>query len=489
MERQDRIREHLKTALVTVLMVMLVCLCIIYMVSYQNTGQYAFTADTMKTIGGQSVKYQYADHFDFSYAAPKFIGASAERFGKPIGFFSLGGANESAARSILPFYEKLFSAEAEMTPLSREEGRALFHELLTGDHLYVAYENDLPRSVLYALSMENAMLPAVSGEYLREIIIAPSAFLYRGVNTLPFGTRLLTDNYAFYAVARDSAGNYYRYTTDFVPEEETDICFNTNYYLSYTEMESRFDYELAETMEKDDFFLRYGFGGLVAENTIILNDTAALPADHVSVTAQSPKTDRIYALLWTLLVNPEQVTSFTDAEGVRFYYDGGKNISITPQGRFSYAAHGEEGLPLSSLFEYQASGERYDMTDYVGASLMLLRSLENAADTENPASLYLSGIQSDGTTLTVTFGYALHGFPIYLNGQKSICTMKFEAGMLKELTYDIVVLRAVKGETPALDVKYLLREEILRGEKKKAYGYGYIPETGRLVGVSFVCFE
>ncbi len=489
MKRQDRIREHLKTALVILLMVMLVCLCIIYMMSYQNTGQYAFTADTMNTLGGQSVKYQYVDYFDFSYAAPKFIGASAERFGEPIGFFSLGGENENAARTILPFYEKLFSADAEMAPLSREEGSALFHELLTGDHLYVAYENDLPRSVLYALSMENVTLPAASGEYLREIIIAPSEFLYRGVNTLPFGTRLLTDNYAFYAVARDSEGNYYRYTTDFIPEGEADVCFNTNYYLSYTEMESRFDYELAEVMEKDDYFLRYGFGGLVAENTIILKDTAKLSADHVSVTAQNPGVDRMDALLWTLLVNPEQVTSFTDAEGVRFYYDGGKNISITPQGRLSYTAHGEEGLPLSSLFEYQASSEAYDMTDYVGASLMLLRSLENAADTDNPAALYLSSIRSDGKAITITFGYALHGMPIYLNGQDAVCTMTFEAGMLKELTYDIVVLRTVKGEVPALDVKYLLREALLRSEKKKEYGYGYIPEAGRLVGVSFVCFD
>ncbi len=491
MKRKFEILEFCKTVAVLVLMVALVCLCLIYMLSYQTAGQYAFTKDMMQTLGAESVKYQYADHIRSSYAAPKFIGFSAKEYGDDIGFHTLGGENAEVASSLLPFYEKLFSEEGEMRPLSEEEGSALFSAAMKGDHIYVVYETDIPKSLLYAMTAENAMLPATSREYLRELILFPDRYLYDGVSLRPTGMQVYTSIYTFGAVARDSEGNYYRYSTSFAASAPEDISFNTNYYLAYTTSDAYFSYVFAEESARDDAFFAKYLSRHVTDTTVIPTAySGEYPFSRMSVSSLYPEEAVMNALMGTLLMNPEQATSFTDADGVKFYYEEGRNISISPSGHLEYTAYGEEGLPLSDLFEYHATNEAYDMQDYLGASLMLARSLEQALNAEHDCTLFLSDIDTAEDRITVTFGYAADGIPLYFDGYSGVLSLEFEAGMLKRVSYDLKEVRSAddtEADFDAAETLWLLRAAIAKSEEEQEYAYGYFFTQEREHSAAVIC--
>ncbi len=479
MKKKIRWKGHVKTFLILILMVSLVCLCVIYMLSYQSPGQYSFTRDDMQALSAQSVKYQYADYLKRSYVAPKFIGAAARNFGDNIGLYTLGGENDRIHGSILPFYEKLFGEEGAVTPLPVVQGEALFDLLLQGDHIFVAYEADLPKSLLYAMASEDATAHEGSEEYIREILIVPGEQVYEGINSLPFGTPIQNKNYSFEAIARDSSGHYYRYTTSYTPTVDGGVSFNTNYYLAYTVEDNSFTYEMASLAEFDAYFTKNGLQKKISDTTPILGEQTADPSRY-AITASSvyPGAERLDALLSALLINPEKATGFTDTDGTRFFYDEGRNVSLSRDGVLSYTALGGSGLDLADLFEYHTAKESYDMRDYAGASLMLARALENGLGAENAASLILTGVWSDGTTLRFTFGYAYGGLPVYFEGDSTVMRFDFEAGRLTSACFRMKKLTKSAEKTDSIptrsDMIWLLRHTLSGYGETKEYTLGYL---------------
>ncbi len=486
--KKTNIPELLKSAAVVILLVALICLCASYMLSYQRAGGYAFTKNTMATLSGESVKYQYADHFKPSYASPKFVGFSARELGKNAGFHCLGGENEAVSASLLPFYRELFGENGSAEALSADEGKALFSEALAGDHIYAAYENDLPKSLIYALAAEDATVREISNEYIREILIVPERHLFNGVSTMPAGVQVYTAIHTFYAVARDTNGNYYRYLTDYIPEAPTDVSFNTNYYLTYTTAESYFYYEYACMMETDLYFEPYDFTRKVSDTTAVLtSEHGLLPQKEITLRATYPEADMANALLGALLINPEKVTSFTDSSGVRFYYDEGSNVSVSPNGILEYHAFGEEGLSLSELFEYRTEAELYDARDYVGAALVLVHNLEYAAHPQGcDYDLYLSRVLYDGNLTTVTFGCASDGLPLYFNGNAELLRLVFGDGMLKEVSYTPRDFSSTHFAASSADMLWDLRVAVTNMRERNEYAYAYYLYNGESAGAELV---
>ena len=76
MSKKERILETCKDILVFVLLVALVCLCAMYMLSYQRQETPDFTHEKMDAISGETAKHQYIGYFDKSYCLPTFIGIS-----------------------------------------------------------------------------------------------------------------------------------------------------------------------------------------------------------------------------------------------------------------------------------------------------------------------------------------------------------------------------------------------------------------------------
>ena len=179
MRDSARIWEIVKTVIFAVLLVMLVCVCILYMLSYQGTSSYGFTKDTMNRLSGESVKYKYLNYFDASCTLPDFIGFSDGR--DSIGFSYGIGAVEAVYSDVLRFYDKLFGSEGEVTVLTPEEGEAAFSESMRGRYIYISYFCDLPKSVILGTADPDKIFSGISGEYIKEIFIAPEKYLYEGI--------------------------------------------------------------------------------------------------------------------------------------------------------------------------------------------------------------------------------------------------------------------------------------------------------------------
>ena len=309
MRREHKICERIKTVAVAVLLVMLVCLCILYMLSYQSGQTAEFTKNMMERLTGESIKYQYLEYFNRPYTMPKFIGFSSGWDGGRIGF-SGGEELETAYEDVLRFYEELFSSDSTVTEMTEEQGEAAFAQIMQGRYIYVGYFCDLPKSVIAGTAQTEMIFSGVSGEFIKEIFIVPERYLKDGFTVGAGGVQTYASIYSFYAVARDSEGHYYRYTASDVPQTSEDVSFNTNYYLSYNTLESALRYEFAAAAETDAFLEKYGFFDKISDTTVIYEES--LSGGLLSVSRGTADLRLEMSVLSALYMNPERVTSYTD---------------------------------------------------------------------------------------------------------------------------------------------------------------------------------
>lgn len=472
MRDSARIWEIVKTVIFTVLLVMLVCVCILYMLSYQGTSSYGFTKDTMNRLSGESVKYKYLNYFDASCTLPDFIGFSDGH--DSIGFSYGIGAVEAVYSDVLRFYDKLFGSEGEMTVLTPEEGEAAFSESMRGRYIYISYFCDLPKSVILGTADPDKIFSGISGEYIKEIFIVPEKYLYEGITVGKGGVPVYTSIYSFYAVARDSEGNYYRYTTKYIPEAVGDVSFNTNYYLSYNTSGSAMRYEFAAAVEKDAFLEKFGFADKVTDTTVIYADRFS--SRVLSLEREAPSDDTIRSILEAFFINPEKASFYSDENGVKIYFDEGRSVRITPEGRIQYTALGASGIPFEEVFGYHPDGDEYDTFDYIGAALVVTDTLEPIRDclSVTGLSLFLSDIEYDGSTIRLDFGFRYGGIPLLLGGKADVVSFEMRDGMIKSISFEMWNAAVSDGTAQTPDFLWAVRSYIMDASDKSSLVFSYL---------------
>ncbi len=473
MRGEKRIIEIVKTIAVAVLLVLLVCLCVIYMLSYQGGQTAEFTRNMMERLTGESIKYQYLDYFEQPYTMPEFIGFSSGRTGESIGF-SGGEELEQAYGDVIRFYEELFSPESTVTEMTKEQGEAAFAQIMQGRYIYVGYFCDLPKSVIAGTAETELLFSGISGEFIKEIFIVPDRYLKDGFTVGAGGTQTYASIYSFYAVARDSEGRYYRYTTGDAPQTSQDVSFNTNYYLSYNTAESALRYEFAAETETDAFLEKYGFSDKVADTTVIYGES--LSGGLLSVSRGTVDFRLEMSVLNALYMNPERVTSYTDDAGVRIYFDEGRSIRFTPEGTVQYTALGEEGISFEEIFGYPAEFE-WDVFDYLGAAMILADSLEPIEDSlTEGTTLFLSGMEYDGETLRLSFGYRYHNLPIFINGSADMITFEMSGGLIKSVSFAVWDVEISQETSGSPDFMWLLRGYLTDAQEKRRLILAYLSQ-------------
>ena len=472
MRDSARIWEIVKTVVFAVLLVMLVCVCILYMLSYQGTSSYGFTKDTMNRLSGESVKYKYLNYFDASCTLPDFIGFSDGR--DSIGFSYGIGAVEAVYSDVLRFYDKLFGSEGEVAVLTPEEGEAAFSESMRGRYIYISYFCDLPKSVILGTADPDKIFSGISGEYIKEIFIVPEKYLYEGITIGKGGAPVYTSIYSFCAVARDSEGNYYRYTTKYIPEAVGDVSFNTNYYLSYNTSGSAMRYEFAATMEKDAFLEKFGCADKVTDTTVIYADRFS--SRVLSLEREAPSDDTIRSILEAFFINPEKASFYSDENGVKIYFDEGRSVRITPEGRIQYTALGASGIPFEEVFGYHPDGDEYDTFDYIGAALVVTDTLEPIRDclSVTGLSLFLSDIEYDGSTIRLGFGFRYGGIPLLLGGKADAVSFEMRDGMIKSISFEMWNAAVSDGTAQTPDFLWAVRSYIMDASDKSSLVFSYL---------------
>ncbi len=472
MTKKEKWGEHLKSLAVGVLLLILICLCVIYILSFSGAKAFEFSAEDMEAVSNESIRYQYLDYWKNDFASPAFIGFSSKKDGDNVGFYTLGGANEKVYESVLPFLEKLFGEEGEMQTLSSEEGEILFHALLKGNYIYLSYACDLPTALLYSMTGKSEAFESEMGQYVSEILIVPEEYLWKAEIETPAGKLTETALYSFYAVARDQSGNYYQYTTTFLPKETSDIAFHTNFYLTYNEAEDSLPYEFACVIKKDGFMEDNGFSQKVSDTTVIPLQNASYSAPVVFAESRIASGADINPILESFFMNPEKTTSYTDENGVIFYFDEGQNVSVSPNGTLLYTSHGTDGISLETLFGRHTEEKVYGVFDYLGAALIASHQLQQVSSRTN-CTLYLSGIDYDGENLTIRFGCAAAGFPLYFNGEKDLISFTFSEDILKSAQYRFWTVHTTALVSEAPDFLWNLRAHILEDPDPAKYFYGY----------------
>lgn len=481
MRNSVRIWETVKTVILAVLLVMLVCLCILYMVSYQGSS-YDFTKDTMRRLSGESVKYQYLNYFDASYTLPDFIGFSD---GKDSFGFSYGmGALEAAYSDVLPFYDKLFGSDGEVTMLTSEQGAVALSEAMRGRYIYISYFCDLPKSVILGTADPDKIFSGMSGEFIKEIFLVPEAYLYEGITVGKGGVPVYTSIYSFYAVARDSEGNYYRYTTRYTPQEAGDVSFNTNYYLSYNTSGNALRYTFAAALKKDVFLEKFGFSDKIADTTVIYSDRFF--ARLLSLERQTPDDDKVESILEAFFMNPEKVSSYSDENGVEFYFDEGRSVRVTPDGSVQYTALGASGISFEEIFGYHPGDNEYDTFDYIGAALIVAGTLEPLRDclSIQGLSLFLSDVEYDGSVLRLGFGFRYGGIPLLIDGKADVIRFEMSDGMIKSIALEMWNAEVLGDTAQTPDFMWTVRGYIIEESDCRALTLAYLfSEDGGKAGV------
>lgn len=472
MERSARIWETVKTVILALLLVMLVCLCILYMLSYQGASSYGFTKDTMNRLSGESVKYKYLNYFDESYTLPNFIGFSdgRESFG-----FSYGlGAIGTVYSDVLRFYDKLFGGESELASMTSEEGQAAFSEIMKGSYIYISYFCDLPKSVIVGTADPDKVFSGMSGEFIKEIFLVPEKYLYEGITIGKGGVPVYTSVYSFYAVARDSEGNYYRYTTAYIPQSPGDVSFNTNYYLSYNTSGNAVRYEFAASMKKDAFLLKFGFDDKVTDTTVIYSDR--LSARLLTLKRETPYDDMVKPLLEAFFMNPEKVSSYSDENGVLFYFDEGRNVRIAPEGRVQYTALGTSGISFDEILGYHPNGSEYDTFDCIGAALVVADTLEPIRDclSVTGLSLFLSDVEYDGDVMRLGFGFRYGGIPLLMEGKADVIVFEMSDGMIKSISLDLWTVAVSDDMAQTPDFMWAIRNYIMESTDRCSLAFSYL---------------
>lgn len=490
MEKREKIWEGFKTAIIAVLLVALICLCVIYMLSFQGKPTPAFTKSVLEAIGAESAVYRYNGYLSNSYVCPKYLCFSSKNAGDP---FVLTGESEktlAAYSSVAPFLEKLFGSQGTVTYLDAQTGKAAFESAMNGDYIYIAYSCDLPKSVIWSMAFKNTAPDPVSGEFLREIFILPERFIKEGPVMTPDGILTYTRAYSFCAIARDSAGNYYRYTTGYTPEDTYALCFNSTYYMTYKSASEARPYTFAAMKEGDEFLVRYGFFEKLTDTSLLLGADKQMPM--ISMRPGDLSETACRALLEAFFMNPQQVSSYTDAAGNRYYLDEGQNVQISPDGTVEYQALGEGGIALSNLFDYHGENETYGTVDYIGAALLLVESLDPVRRMHEieGMNLVLSSVSYDGWMLTLRFGYTYRGIPILKDGSADMFSVSLADGFVKAFTCRLTEFQPVENsEETVPDMLLSLRRYLLdtAGVQEEIFwmGRGYLFD--RETEISRVC--
>ena len=421
--------ETIKTIAVCVLLVSLVCLCTVYLFSFERNTAPQFTASMLSSLISRSSKNVYLDEFSPSLVTPYFIGVSID--GEKQGVFT-DTDNSSIStlyEQVAEFFPTLF-AKGSVRALAEDEGRREFASALSGRFIYISYFAELPKSVIYYMTFPQNMSDDVSDEYISELVIFPSGSPTRIVDTDIYGQPITIELFAFSAIGRNDAGEYFLYYSDFVPQNLSDVYFGKSKISSYN-MTGAVQFEFAaDIADYTDSYVR--------QTTVITNDLTcaganiSLPLANIS--------DNISSAVNAFGLHYEKAARYMDYDSSITFLEEGHNVRVTRGGVLYYNVTGSSGgVMMDSL---GVPGESaYSISDYAFASLKLIKAMEND---HGGLKLKLNGIYADGENIVVTLGYSCFNLAVVCDQTTDLFRFEFNSGKLMKAK--VTLLSSLNGK-------------------------------------------
>ena len=421
--------EIFKTAAVCVLLVSLVCLCTVYLFSFENSRSPEFTASMLESIRARASKNMYSEEFSPSLVTPYFIGVGLDGTNRGVFNDYSYHSVSSLYLQISEFFPPLF-VSGNTRQLSESAGKQRFNDALSKDHIYVSFVSELPKSLIYDMTFPQNVTDDVTDEYISELVIFPTGNPTRITDTDIYGNPLTIELFAFSAVGRNSAGEYYLYTSDVVPEKLSDVYFGKSKLSSYN-MTGAVSFEFAaNTADYADSFL--------TGTTIVTGELTAVGIDLAfplaAISDSTANAVNAFGLKY------EKAARYMDYDGSISYLEEGHNVRITRDGKLYYNTTGNAGGVMMSDLGITAETS-YSINDYAFAALKLIDAAENDG---GALSLKLTGIYADGDNVVVTLGYSCMNLSVISGGTADVIRFEFNSGKL--IKAEMTLLSATAGK-------------------------------------------
>ena len=175
------------------------------------------------------------------------------------------------------------------------------------------------------------------------------------------------------------------------------LCYRSDTTLPLPELETAVNlYESGNTHFAWDL---PGSAGELAPFSLLPDTLPDLPV--LSAGAALSDTNRLLTLLD---FNPNTNYRYPESDGSETVVEGERSVRIRPNGTVTYSSGGESALTVAARSDRPTPREAAS-----GASALLNELLATAA---GDAELFLTGVQQNGRTTTVTFDYHVGGIPI-----------------------------------------------------------------------------
>lgn len=435
--------ELIKEIVIFILIVSLVCMTVVYMTSFQTDAGSYFSADMAQAVRERSYRSGFADLFDGGYVTPYFCGVS-------VGDTCRGMLARDAASFIHDFssvWMLFVSSEAQKERVTQSE----YYSAFDGDYIYMRFICDVPRSVLAAMFDPELIVSDIGSDAVREMIMA-----------LPEGDLFSSDECTLFI--RDSAGKCTSYSTDVgtVVSKKNLATYTDNVGGFYYD----FAYEQGIAMKSDG----------IAATVVIPNTTVSLRS-VVSSDAFAFGDSYTAEVASVLGINSEKTTPHIADDGTFIYYEEGRSLMVAPDGHTMFDAYSPSGgISLTDLIGFSSSSG-YSIIDGVGAALVLLDKLPDVPG----AQMMLSGAQSDGRNMVISFDYAYEGMPVTL-GKGHALTVSISESMITRVEYTpVYFVSSAKAVAPS--ILWYVRAEISEGRGLTDVRYAIDPATGGITVV------
>lgn len=383
------ILEHIKTALLAVL---IVCMLVLMVVYTGGTGVYEKSIYD-KNMGNSFEKLWSVQGavdqtgLDGNNLLPEFIGYKQKATEQPLGSVGNQSAVSELYDIIKPCILELFGSDSVCRTLPLEEGIDRFVAAQTGDEfIYLRYHTPVLYQLIYAYAADRLTISetdmalgsdGVIGAYISDMVIIP-------------------DNdfaaHRFVAYATDSKGNYYEFrpVNHFVASE---------FYISrLVEGGSNVYTHPFEFMKMD--------GSGVLQPMIDAELETAVLAYEPAIAGDTQIKDLLLRLFG---YNPDKL-NFYDDDGVKVYVDYASEFRISDSAvsfitSDIFDSMNPRGIKIGSLLGY-TSDETYSLFDKITAADNLIRSIKKISPAllgGDEVMLCLGDVYTDGFLLVIEY--------------------------------------------------------------------------------------
>lgn len=390
---KDRKINRIMNVIIALLLVCMVCLCIIYLFSFEKTNEVELSKDDVTRIRTGNAKLQYTKLFDQKYVLPTYFALCSNGSDDYV-LFSNETRMNNLLSNIKPLFSDLINEETFIIKMVDEDAGVYYRDALSGNGILLEWHDVILSDILYSICFKSDIPNGYySGIPIKKMFILPS-------------------DDSCEIILFDSTSNIY-------------IFRNT-----YDSNEDNKGLSIYNSIDKSQMTI-FDFAMNIKQDNVIykgLSDDTVIPREiryrNIELEKYSVDTITLNSNMFeSLNIGLAKASIYTEPNGSVIYMHEGKRLYIKNDGTIEYTSDETSGL---SLYDMIGLGQNYELMDYVGACFTFL---DSAGFNFGSGTVYLKSIGVNGREVNISFGLMYNGVAI-LYGDNNAYSFRFINGTL-----------------------------------------------------------